>query len=181
MAELEEESLDGLFGGDDLLDLLDMVQNKQDSGETVDVESLAAVSTNENSLASSEEAYQKLMNSLGTEEAILLDSAGTAAPEVKPAPTHSMEEYDKSVYGYPQLDEIEKGLQRGLDVSFYDSAELTFRQMREIRIGLEQGLDVSWFCSKYFKDSQMREIRLGLMEGLDVSGYARLIYSLPDM
>ena len=92
-----------------------------------------------------------------------------------------MEEYDKSVYGYPQLDEIEKGIKRNLDVSFYDSAELTFRQMREIRIGLEQGLDVSWFCSKYYKDTQMREIRLGLMEGLDVSGYARLIYSLPDM
>ncbi|MCR4640994.1 MAG: FapA family protein [Lachnospiraceae bacterium] len=181
MAELEVESLDGLFGGDDLLDLLDMVQNKQDSGETVDVESLAAVSTNENSLTSSEEAYQKLMKSLGTEEAILLESGSEAVAESTPAPAHSMEEYDKSVYGYPQLDEIEKGLQRGLDVSFYDSAELTFRQMREIRIGLEQGLDVSWFCSKYFKDSQMREIRLGLMEGLDVSGYARLIYSLPDM
>ena len=181
MAELEDESLDGLFNDDDLLGLLDMVQNKQDSGEDIDASSLAETMEKESAAASSEEAYQKLMNSLNKEEAILLDSEGGALPEIAPAPKHTMADYDKSIFGYPQLDEIEKGIRRGLDVSFYDSAELTFRQMREIRIGLEQGLDVSWFCSKYYKDSQMREIRLGLMEGLDVSSYARLIYSLPDM
>ena len=172
--------LGDLFGGDDLLSLLDDVQeqqNKNEGGTTASEEKPAEQA------ASSEEAFKKLVGSLGDEAKELMsgNAAEAAKEEVKPAAAAKMDDYDKAVYGYPQLDEIEKGIKRGLDVSFYDSAELSFRQMREIRIGLELGLDVSYYSSKYYKDAQMREIRLGLMEKIDVGSYARLIYSLPDM
>ncbi|MBR5420733.1 MAG: DUF342 domain-containing protein [Lachnospiraceae bacterium] len=186
MADFEDDDLASLFGdGDDLLSLLDSVQDNQNSGKTISAISTASPEEVLSSAAgSSEDAFQKLLDGLSDEESSLMegsDSSLEMALSAASAPKKSMDEYDKTVYGFPQLDEIEKGIKRGLDVSFYDSADLTFRQMREIRIGLEQGLDVSYFCSKYFKDTQMREIRIGLMEGLDVGEYARLIYSLPDM
>ena len=177
--------LGGLFddGGADLLSLLDSVQKQQDGiEETAEVipaaldnvdETMAAVGT-----VSAEDAFQKLMGSLDEEEEKLLEDADFSEDAVR---KRKMEEYDKSLYGYAQLDEIETGIKRGLDVSMYDSADLSFRQMREIRIGLEHNIDATFYANKYYKDSQMREIRLGLMEGLDVSSYARLIYSLPDM
>ena len=175
---LDEGLEDLLAGDDDLLSLLESVQNEQDNGGSVNNPDNSSDEKKQDDsvslLGSSEDAFKELMGSI--------DIEGIAVG-VEPASTSvkSIDEYDKSVYGYPQLDEIEKGIKRGLNVSLYDSAELSFRQMREIRIGLEQGLDVSYYTSKYYKDTQMREIRLGLMEGLDVGSYARLIYSLPDM
>ena len=178
MADLfDDDDLGGLLGDDDdILSLLETIQNKQDKGETItlpeakdDQDDPTAV------LGVSEEAFQRLMGDIDLD-----DLMGGAAEEEHVA-SKSIDDYDKSVYGYPQLDEIEKGIKRGLDVSLYDSAELSFRQMREIRIGLEHKVDVSYYTSKYYKDTQMREIRLGLMQELDVSSYARLIYSLPDM
>ncbi len=189
MADINEEDdllgLDGLFdndGEDDLLNLLDSVQKQQDNGgitEALD----SALENVEDTIAavgnvSSEQAFQKLMGSLNEEEEKLLSDADFSEEAIR---KRKMEEYDKSVYGFAQLDEIETGIKRGLDVSMYDSADLTFRQMREVRIGLEHGIDATYYANKFYKDSQMREIRLGLMEGLDVSSYARLIYSLPDM
>ncbi len=174
MADIfDDDDLGSLLEDDDLLSLLDTIQNKQDSGESDsgsgDADDPTAV------LGVSEEAFQRLMGDIDLDELEKSMAADT------PVVTKSMDDYDKSVYGYPQLDEIEKGIKRGLNVSLYDSAELSFRQMREIRIGLEQRVDVSYFTSKFYKDTQMREIRLGLMQELDVSSYARLIYSLPDM
>ncbi len=175
---LDEGLGDLLAGDDDLLSLLESVQNEQDNGGSVNIPDSSSddkiKSDSESILGSSEDAFKELMGSIDIEGI-------SVSAEQKPEAVRSIDEYDKSVYGYPQLDEIEKGIKRGLNVSLYDSADLSFRQMREIRIGLEQGLDVSYYTSKYYKDTQMREIRLGLMEGLDVGSYARLIYSLPDM
>ena len=194
MADQKEDEdlldLGGLFDGggeDDLLSLLDSVQKQQDgiiepedTGKEVIpsaldnvAETMAAVGN-----VSSEGAFQKLMGSLNEEEEKLLEDTDFSE---EAAEKRKMEEYDKAVYGFAQLDEIEKGIKRGLDVSLYDSEEMSFRQMREVRIGLEHGVDATYYANKFYKDSQMREIRLGLMEGLDVSSYARLIYSLPDM
>ena len=181
MADIfEDDNLGDLLGDDDdLLKLLDSVQDQQNSGkDAADITDTAGgdMPVGDDLLpGSSEDAYQKLLGDLNLEELEASVAAASAAPEKR------MDDYDKSIYGYPQLDEIEKGIKRGLDVSLYDSEELNFRQMREIRIGLEQGLDVSYYTSKYYKDTQMREIRLGLMQGLDVGSYARLIYSMPDM
>ncbi|MBO6206465.1 MAG: DUF342 domain-containing protein [Lachnospiraceae bacterium] len=191
MSDINEEDdlldLGGLFdenGGEDLLSLLDSVQKQQDGVEEAEAEVIPSALDNvaETMAAvgsvSSEDAFQKLMGSLNEEEEELLADTDFSEDAVR---KRKMEEYDKAVYGFAQLDEIEKGIRQGLDVSLYDSEELSFRQMREVRIGLEQGIDATFYANKYYKDSQMREIRLGLMEGLDVSGYARLIYSLPDM
>ena len=176
----EDDNLGSLLGDDDdLLKLLESVQDQQDKGQDIVIPGASDDEGSPDSSVkmpgSSEDAYQKILSDLN------LDDLAATVSDQPAAAARSMDDYDKSIYGYPQLDEIEKGLKRGLNVSLYDSAELTFRQMREIRIGLEQRLDVSFYTSKYYKDVQMREIRLGLMQGLDVSSYARLIYSMPDM
>ncbi|MCR5250017.1 MAG: FapA family protein [Lachnospiraceae bacterium] len=201
--DFEDDELEGLFGGEDLLSLLENVQNQQDlesagSGAVSTAGSEKESTPETGAAVSSEQAFQKLMGSLSEDEVLLsaavrdrertgsllsesTDDEIPGALPVEAGQKHSMDDYDKSLYGFAQLDEIKKGVERGLNVSYFDSVELNFRQMREIRIGLEQGLDVSFYSSHYYKDTQMREIRLGLMEKIDVGSYARLIYSLPDM
>lgn len=70
-----------------------------------------------------------------------------------------------------QLEEIQEGLEMGLDVSFYARPEFDWKQMFEIRIGLKDGLDVSLYATTDY-DDQMEQIRLGLTDRLDVSHYA---------
>ena len=72
-----------------------------------------------------------------------------------------------------QQKEILKGVERGLDVSWYAKRTFDWIQMKEIRTGLEHNLDVSKYANKVFKWSQMREIREGLHDDLDVSVYAK--------
>ena len=43
-----------------------------------------------------------------------------------------------------------------------------WRQINEIELGLEKKLDVSKYADPKFNDDQMREIRFGLEQGLDV-------------
>ena len=174
------------FGGEDIFKLLEQVQeeqNKQDkikegaeAGETKEPEaSVTAVSLEEEKSALAE--VEKVLSSIST-EAKVIDPEAEILVGIK---RKSIDDYDKSVYGFTQLEEIQRGLEHSVDVSFYDDAGFSFRQMREIRLGLEMGLDVTFYANKFYKDRQMREIRLGLMDNLDVQGYARLIYSTPDM
>ena len=176
-----------LYGEENLIDLLYNVQetqNKSDQSKknglgglmpdfSGDSDTDSVASENLSALSVDNDDFTKVLDGLD------LDSIETTV-EKKVIPK-SIDEYDKSIYSFPQLDEIKKGIDRGLDVTYYDSADLMFRQMREIRMGLEANLDVSVYANKYYRDRQMREIRLGLMEGLDVSNYARLICSLSDM
>lgn len=180
-----------LFGGEDIFKLLEQVQKEQDKKDSE--KKAAAAQENAAPVPSAAvtettvtqdpvpamDAVDEVLNSMSVEEEVKAIAARAEAEAS--AKKRSIEDYDKSVYGYPQLDEIKKGIEHGVDVSFYDDAGLSFRQMREVRIGLEMGLDVSFYANKFYKDRQMREIRLGLMDGLDVSGYARFIYSTPDM
>ena len=71
-----------------------------------------------------------------------------------------------------QLQEIEEGQEKGLDVSYYKNPEFLAIQMREIRLGLEAGVDVSVYADKAYDWFQMKEIRKGLEKKLDVSKYA---------
>ena len=61
-----------------------------------------------------------------------------------------------------QKDEIESGLQKGLEVSWYSKPEFDWSQMGLIRWGLEQGLDVSIYAKEEYNANQMNEIGMGL-------------------
>ena len=178
--------------GEDIFKLLAQVQEEQNredrekkaatgsQEEPVQSASVAVVNASESAGPEAAiDAVNEVLNSMSVEEEV--EAIAARAEAESSAKKKSVDDYDKSVYGYPQLDEIKKGIDHGVDVSFYDDAGLSFRQMREIRIGLEMGLDVTYYANKFYKDKQMREIRLGLMDALDVSGYARFIYSTPDM
>ncbi len=79
---------------------------------------------------------------------------------------------DKAQYSTDQLQEIEEGQEKGLDVSCYENPEFLAIQMREIRLGLEAGVDVSIYANKAYDWFQMKEIRKGLEKHLDVKKYA---------
>ena len=79
---------------------------------------------------------------------------------------------DQSQYSTDQLQEIEEGQERGLDVSYYQNPEFLAIQMREIRLGLESKVDVSIYANKAYDWFQMKEIRKGLENHLDVEKYA---------
>lgn len=79
---------------------------------------------------------------------------------------------DQSQYSTDQLQEIEEGQEKGLDVSYYRNPEFLAIQMREIRLGLESKVDVSVYADKAYDWFQMKEIRKGLESCLDVEKYA---------
>lgn len=79
---------------------------------------------------------------------------------------------DKTQYSTDQLQEIEEGQEKGLDVSYYRNPEFLAIQMREIRLGLEANVDVSVYADKAYDWFQMKEIRKGLENHLDVEKYA---------
>ena len=65
--------------------------------------------------------------------------------------------------------QINLGLQKDLDVSFYAKLEFDWLQMEQIRLGLEQGLDIDSYAKPEFDSKQMEQIRLDLEDGLDAS------------
>lgn len=71
-----------------------------------------------------------------------------------------------------QRQEIDAGIQEGLDVSVYAKPEFLGIQMHQIRLGLEEGLPVERYAKSDFDWFQMEEIRLGLKEHLDIDKYA---------
>lgn len=95
--------------------------------------------------------------------------------------TISEEELTNLGFYEPQIDEIEIGKNKGLDVRTYAKDCYNWKQMHELRLGLEQNLDVREYKNPLFSAGQMREIRRGLMDRLDVSRYADLMYSQSDM
>ncbi|MCR4584234.1 MAG: FapA family protein [Lachnospiraceae bacterium] len=178
--------------GEDIFKLLEQVQREQDrensrkkaESKVQDKAALSSAIAESNAAAAANTesamvAVDEMLSGISIEAEVQAIAERAEAEAL--AKKKSVDDYDRSVYGYPQLDEIKKGIDHGVDVSFYDDAALSFRQMREVRIGLEMGLDVSFYANKFYKDKQMREIRLGLMDGLDVSGYARFVYSTSDM
>ncbi len=72
-----------------------------------------------------------------------------------------------------QLEEIEEGYRKGLDIAVYARKDFLALQMRQIRLGLEAGLPVEAYANKQFDWFQMEEIRKGLRDHLDISVYAK--------
>ena len=70
-----------------------------------------------------------------------------------------------------QIDEIQKGINQGLDVNCYLNSDLSGLQMYQIRLGLLQGYPVETYCQLRYDWFQMEEIRKGLRDGLDITRF----------
>lgn len=95
--------------------------------------------------------------------------------------SHQSVDYAVMQFNEDQMQEINAGLQQGLDVSWYANPEFDFSAMSQIRKGLEQKLDVSYYAKTAYSSSQMYEIREGLQQGVDVSLYADANYKPSQM
>lgn len=80
-----------------------------------------------------------------------------------------------------QKEEIEVGIQEGLDVSIYAKPEFDGFQMSAIKDGLREGLDVSIYAKPEFGSDRMWYIRDGLREGIDASIYAKPEFDVEQM
>ncbi len=79
-------------------------------------------------------------------------------------------EMDK--FSETQQDQIQLGLDKGLDVSVYADPKFEASQMEQIRWGLEDGLDVNKYMDPKYNGEQMSVIRNGLEQEVDISRYA---------
>ena len=70
---------------------------------------------------------------------------------------------DKAQYSTDQIQEIEEGQEKGLDVSYYENPEFLAIQMREIRLGMMDDLPVELYSSlmntAYFRRKYPPEVR----------------------
>lgn len=71
-----------------------------------------------------------------------------------------------------QINEIQEGLELGLDISVYAKKEFFAIQMRQIRLGQIEKLPVEVYASVDYDWFQMEEIRRGLQDGVDITVYA---------
>ena len=91
------------------------------------------------------------------------------------------ENYLKSGFTLDQINEIQEGLELGLDTSVYAKKEFFAIQMYQIRLGMMEKLPVEVYASTAYDWFQMEEIRLGLQDGLDISIYANPSISYDKM
>lgn len=91
------------------------------------------------------------------------------------------EDYLRSGFTPDQVDEIQEGLESGLDISVYAKKEFLAIQMRQILLGLKEKLAVEKYASAEYDWFQMEEIRLGLKDGVDISVYANPVISYDRM
>ena len=91
------------------------------------------------------------------------------------------DEYLNSGFTLDQVNEIQEGLESGLDISVYAKKEFFAIQMRQIRLGLEEKLPVENYASVEYDWFQMEEIRKGLQDKLDIRKYANPAISYDRM
>ena len=89
--------------------------------------------------------------------------------------------YQSSGFTLDQINEIQEGLELGLDTSVYAKKEFFAIQMRQIRLGLMEKLPVETYASTDYDWFQMEEIRCGLQDGLDITVYANPSISYDKM
>ncbi len=92
-----------------------------------------------------------------------------------------MEKFVNAGFSRDQIEEINEGLQKRVNVSIYANKEFMSMQMRQIRLGLEEHLPVEIYAKQEFDWFQMEEIRNGLKSGVDVSTYANKEISYEHM
>lgn len=87
-----------------------------------------------------------------------------------------MKAFNAQGFNKDQLDELEDGLKKGLNVEKYADKRFNDCQMHQIKEGLEANIDVSYYTNPDFDIFQMYEIKEGLKAGIDPSEYADPAY-----
>ncbi len=85
------------------------------------------------------------------------------------------------LFKYIQMNKINKGFQKGVDISEYADHKFDDMQMAQIREGLESGVDVTKYANPKFDNMQMAQIREGLENEVDVTEYANYKFSVEQM
>ena len=70
-----------------------------------------------------------------------------------------------------QIEEINIGLDNGVQVSVYARKDLMSQQMYQLRLGLQNGVSMHEYADPGYDWFQLEEIRLGLENGIDVKKY----------
>ncbi len=91
------------------------------------------------------------------------------------------EQYLRSGFTPDQINEIQEGMELGLDTSVYAKKEFFAIQMRQIRLGQMEKLPVEVYASTDYDWFQMEEIRSGLQDGVDITIYANPSISYDKM
>ncbi len=78
-----------------------------------------------------------------------------------------MSSYEKQGFDSLQLNEIQRGLAKGLDVSLYAKKELSSYQMREVRTGMEKGISMVAYASPRLMPYTIRALALGKEHNID--------------
>lgn len=92
-----------------------------------------------------------------------------------------VEKYRHLSFDVPQLEQIRKGLESGVDVSVYLDPKMSWLEMEEIRISMESGFPIQKYIAKGFDRLQCIEIREGIQTGVDVSWYLDVDYLASQM
>lgn len=83
------------------------------------------------------------------------------------------EKFKERGFTSDQIEEIQEGLNEGLDVVIYARKEFYAIQMRQIRLGLLENLPVQEYANTEYDWFQMEEIRKGLKAGINIAIYAK--------
>lgn len=78
-------------------------------------------------------------------------------------PMMENEEYQKA-----QDQEIQLGIEQGLDVSLYKNPEFNWLQMEQIRLGLRDKIDASVYANPAYNYETMRQLRLAIYSEIDL-------------
>lgn len=92
-----------------------------------------------------------------------------------------MNNLDLSQFNEKQLQQIQFGIEKNLDVSIYANPEYNSDQMEVIRLGLAWGLDVSKYANPKFDCDSMWEIEDGLQQNINVDIYANPKFNASQM
>lgn len=92
--------------------------------------------------------------------------------------------YANPVFDFTQMNEIKQGLKEKIKAKLYAKPEFNYLQMSQIRQGLNKDINILSLCNSDFDATQMQQVRLGLQNGLDkqqVRKYAKLIFNHRQM
>ncbi|MBO4394863.1 MAG: DUF342 domain-containing protein [Eubacterium sp.] len=78
-----------------------------------------------------------------------------------------MSSYENQGFDSLQLNEIQRGLEKGLDVSLYAKKELSSYQMREVRAGMEKGVSMVAYANPRLEPYTIRALALGKEHNID--------------
>lgn len=88
-------------------------------------------------------------------------------------------EYNDSRFDKLQMQEIQKGLAEGLDVSYYALPEISYQKMCELREGMLEGINLSPY--KNFQPEILHKLRIAYQKNLDIGRFVMQGYDAEQL